>query len=167
MRFAVDISDRVYLLISVPCVRSCEEFDINLLEIVNTCLGLTMTLDIRLELWDFIPNVFLAKSWCVNDSFLHKTDFYDNIMTLSDLAEFVNNISAKPRPGTTGGGGETGLATVGRFGRNDIIYCGIISCLYFWLLKLWIMTPVQISCVIYYDLSTKQTDNLMVLSLNR
>ena len=62
-----------------------------------------------------------------------KLIFYDNIMTLSDLAEFVNNISAKPRPGTTGGGGETGLATVGvgRFWRNDIIYCGIISCLYF------------------------------------
>ena len=73
-----------------------------------------------------------------------KLFFYDNIMTLSDLAEFVNNISAKPRPGTTGGGGETGLATVGRFGRNDIIYCGIIFCLYFWLLKLWIMTPVHI-----------------------
>ena len=60
-----------------------------------------------------------------------KLIFYDNIMTLSDLAEFVNNIAAKPRPSTTGGGGETGLATVVRFGRNDIIYCGIISCLYF------------------------------------
>ena len=35
-----------------------------------------------------------------------KLIFYDNIMTLSDLAEFVNNISAKPRPRTTGGGGE-------------------------------------------------------------
>ena len=23
----------------MPCVRSCEEFDINLLEIVNTCFG--------------------------------------------------------------------------------------------------------------------------------
>ena len=33
-----------------------------------------------------------------------KLIFYDNIMTLSDLAEFVNNISAKPRPSTTGGG---------------------------------------------------------------
>ena len=37
-----------------------------------------------------------------------KLIFYDSIMTLSDLAEFVNNISAKPRPRTMGGEGETG-----------------------------------------------------------
>ena len=42
-----------------------------------------------------------------------KLIFYDSIMTLSDLAEFVNNISAKPRPRTMGGGGETGQAGAG------------------------------------------------------
>ena len=44
MRFVVDISIRVSIfsshLISVSCVRSCEEFDINLLEIVNTSFRL-------------------------------------------------------------------------------------------------------------------------------
>ena len=51
-------------------------------------------------------------------------------MTLSDLAEFVNNISAKPRPGTTGGGGETGLATVGR-GLGEMISSTVGSFLAF------------------------------------
>ena len=78
-------------------------------------LGLTMTLNTN------SVNLF---AFCLLDGVIHsclKLIFYDNIMTLSDLAEFVNNNSAKPWPGTTGGGGETGQATVGRFRRSDII----------------------------------------------
>ena len=52
MRFVVDISNRVPIfptrLISVSCVRSCEEFDINLLEIVNTCFRLDDEVELEL-----------------------------------------------------------------------------------------------------------------------